>query len=33
MEQQGLTRREMLERYLSGAATPAGFDAHLNRAP
>ncbi|MFF4491050.1 MerR family transcriptional regulator [Streptomyces sp. NPDC001544] len=32
-EQQLALRREMLERYLSGAATPAGLDAHLNRAP
>jgi DNA-binding transcriptional MerR regulator len=32
-EQQLALRREMLERYLSGAAAPAGFDAHLNRAP
>lgn len=32
-ERQLALRREMLERYLSGAATPAGLDAHLNRAP
>ena len=31
-EQQLALRRQMLERYLSGAATPAGLDAHLSRA-
>ncbi|MFF4018360.1 MerR family transcriptional regulator [Streptomyces sp. NPDC001843] len=31
-EQQLAVRRKMLERYLSGAATPAGLEAHLNRA-
>ncbi|MBR7828321.1 MerR family transcriptional regulator [Actinospica sp. MGRD01-02] len=29
-EQQLSLRREMLERYLSGAAAPAGLDAHQN---
>lgn len=30
-EQQLTLRREMLERYLSGTATPAGLDAHQHR--
>jgi DNA-binding transcriptional MerR regulator len=29
-ERQLVQRREMLERYLSGAAAPAGIDAHLH---